>query len=935
MTPGQRTLTAADWARLQEVFDAASQLPPERRPALLDRECAGQTMLRSQVESLLGSLEGESVIEPAVRGAVTGVAPIEGERIGPYAVIRVLGHGGMGVVYLASRADDAFQKVVAIKLLRLGWLDDDMRRRFQLERQILARLEHPNIARLLDGGTVEGAPYVVMEYVDGAPMDQYCREHGLSVAERLRLFRQLCEAVAYAHRNLIVHRDIKPGNVLVREGVAKLLDFGIAKLVEPDGTSVAMALTEAGDRLMTPDYASPEQVRGEPITTASDIYSLGVLLYELLTGERPFRAAGLTAGQIERAICTEEPPKPSTRAPRRGLDGDLDRIVLKAMHKEPARRYPSAAELSADIERYLAGFPVSARQDSWGYRARKFVRRHRVATTVAALVFSLVLALGIGMAILAQRATREARASAQTTDFLVDLFNSSDPNQTKGESVTVRELLDRGAARLETQLKDDPSVQARLFDTVGGIYDTIGVWPRAEELIKKALALRRTRLPRDDMALANTLHELGSISNDLDEFDQAERSYREALSLYRKKLGDRDAKVAQSLDDLGTILFQEGRRSEAESLFRQSWDLNVKALGAGNEESLRAMNNLAVVLFARGDAAGAEPLRREQLKLSIQSAGPAAEPTIYGWHNLGAILDALGRFREAESALRQAAAIQVKLYGAGHAETAQTYALLAGVLTRMGRLDEAKTMASDALANTLKAVGPKNLHTAFAQDSLASVLLATGNAAEARRLFQASSETRAAILGAGHEQSAGSLMNLGRVDLATGQLPAARREFQQALDLRQREFGNDSVFVGESQVALAETLMAAGDFTGAEPIARAGLAALRSGYPKGHLAIGEAERALGWSLVKQNRLADSRPLLQDAYAIAKNVYGAANPESARAAVRLAACLAALRDETGAQALISSAEPVLSHSNDPTPRLEREILRGLERGAADK
>ena len=915
-------MTAKDWARLQEVFDAASSLPAEERATFLDRECAGNTMLRSQVDSLLSSLDGESVIEPAVRSAVAGISPTEGERIGPYAVIRVLGHGGMGVVYLASRADDAFQKMVAIKLLRLGWLDDDMRRRFQLERQILARLEHPNIARLLDGGTVEGAPYVVMEYVDGAPMDQYCREQGLSVVERLRLFRQLCDAVAYAHRNLIVHRDIKPGNVLVKEGVPKLLDFGIAKLVESDGSAGAMALTQAGDRLMTPDYASPEQVRGETITTASDIYSLGVLLYELLTGERPFRSAGLTAGQIERAICTEEPPKP-------GVDGDLDRIVLKAMHKVPARRYASAAELSADIERYLTGFPVSARPDSWGYRSRKFVRRHRVATTFAAVLFTVVLALGIGMAILARRATREARAATQTTDFLVDLFNSSDPSQTKGESVTVRQLLDRGAARLETQLKDDPVVQARLFDTVGGIYDTVGVWPRAEELIKKALALRRTKLRGDDLALANTLHELGSISSDLNEFDQAESSYREALGIYRRKLGDRDAKVAQSLDDLGTILFQKGRESEAESLFRQSWELNVKVLGGGNEESLRAMNNLAVALSARGDFAGAEPLRREQLKQSIQSAGPTSEPTIYGWQNLGSILESLGRYSEAESALRQAVDIEMKLYGAGHADTAQAQSLLAGVLTRMGRLDEAKTLATDALANTIKAVGPRNLYTAQAQDALASVLLASGNAAEARRLFQAASDTRVAIVGAGHEQSAESLTNLGIVDLATGDVPAARQEFQQAVDLRKRKFGNDSVFVGGSQVLLAEALNAAGDFAGAEPIARSGLEVLRKGYPKGHFAIGDAERALGWSLVKQNRPADARPLLEDSSAIAKNVYGAASLEGARAAVRLAACLNAMGDRTQAQALIASAGPVLSHSNDPTARLEREILRQLK------
>lgn len=926
-------LTPADWTALQEIVNTAADLEGGERTEYLERACDGQPALRSRVESLLKAMAGETTVLGAAIGQAASIAidrelPRAGARIGPYCIERILGRGGMGVVYEAVRDDDQYYKRVAIKVVATGLFSESLLLHFRNERQILANLDHPNIARLLDGGTVEGAPYVVMEYVDGSPIDEYCREHNLSVRERLSLFRQLCDAVAYAHRNLVVHRDIKPGNVLVSDRAPKLLDFGIAKLLEPDGVPGSTALTRTGDRLMTPDYASPEQVRGERITTASDVYSLGVLLYELLADERPFRASGMTPGEIERAICTQAPKRPSTRAPKRGLAGDLDNIVLKAMHKEPARRYGSAAELSADIDRYLTGFPVNARPDSWTYRAEKFIRRHRVATTVAAILFLVISGLSIGLAIAARRASEEARASGQTTDFLVQLFNSSDPNETKGESLTVREVLDRGAARLETQLKDDPAVQARLLDTIGGIYDALGVWPRAEELIRKALALRRTRLSRDDMALANTLHELGRISHDLNQFDLCERSYREALSLYRKKLGDRDPRVAASLDDLGTPLFLEGRLGEAEALFRQSYELNRKTLGPGHEETLRAMNNLAVALVARGDLAAAEPLRREQVKLSIQSEGANAEPVAFGWFNLAGILETLGRLGEAEAAFRHAEAVDLKLYGAQNPVTAKMQADHAQVLGRLGRLDEANTMGAEALANTLKAVGPRNLDTAFSQDCRGSVLLALGKAAEARRLFQAAYDTRVALVGANHPDSAGSLMNLGRVDLATGQLQAAREGFQRALEVKQRLFGANSALAADSEVALADALGRSGDYAGAESRARRALAMFAAGSSQNPLATSGAKSALGWSLLRQNRPSEAKPLLEDAYSTVKNLYGTANVESARAAVRLAVCLRALGDRAQVRDLIASANSVLSRSVDPTARIEQEALQTL-------
>src|SRR5215472_1117553 len=384
------------WQRLEDLFFEASDLEPSARPAFLEQACGSDTDLRREVEDLLRSSDRTlaDLRRPVDETAREVVMDKSGQRIGPYQIVKLLGEGGMGLVYLANRADQQFQQQVAIKLMHAGFgQSPEMLRRFKAERQILANLDHPNIASLLDGGiTSEGAPYLVMEYVDGAAIDEYCQRNPLPTAELLQLFRTVCAAVEYAHRNLVVHRDIKPGNILVTaEGVPKLLDFGIAKLMDPEAPGPFR--TVASQRLMTPEYASPEQVRGEPVTTATDVYALGVLLYELATGRSPFRIETNSPLEIARAICELEPVRPSTAsrtgaslAPidARELRGDLDQIVLKPMRKEPERRYASVAAFSEDLLRYLRGYPVEAGSGARRYQARKFIGRHRAAVIAAA-----------------------------------------------------------------------------------------------------------------------------------------------------------------------------------------------------------------------------------------------------------------------------------------------------------------------------------------------------------------------------------------------------------------------------------------------------------------------------------------------------------------------------------------------------------------------
>jgi serine/threonine-protein kinase len=514
------------WQRADGIFDEALDLPPGQRTAFLDRACAGDAQLRALVERLLSAAEIE---DPGFKsgGALQGsfgdrfrtdltqadeVPP--GTLIGRYRIVREIGRGGMSSVYLAERADGQFQQEVALKLLQSGIATGHIARRFDRERQILAQARHPGVARLLDGGTGPGGrPYLVMEYVDGRPIDRYCDEERLSVPDRLRLFLQVAQAVEDAHRNLVVHRDIKPSNILVTaDGHAKLLDFGIAKLLDPTATS-GEALTGSAIRLMTPAWASPEQVRGNPVTTASDVYQLGLLLYLLLTGCFPYDVGDSSPAGRMLAIAQQEPARPSTavlspegcgaapggerkttddiarargttpRRLRRMLAGDLDAIILMALCKEPERRYGSVAQLIDDLERSFSGRTISARPDTWTYRTGRLIKRHAGAFSAAAA--AAVVGLSLGLVYTSELMHERDRARLEA-EFLRELFEV--PAQ--GQALTPRQLLDRGVARVELQLAGQPELQADLLEDLGRMYRNLGLHDEARNLQSQADELR-------------------------------------------------------------------------------------------------------------------------------------------------------------------------------------------------------------------------------------------------------------------------------------------------------------------------------------------------------------------------------------------------------------------------------------------------------------
>ena len=445
-------MSGNNWDRIQEIFFEAADLPISERDAFLARACNGDAGLRSEVESLLrADAAGGSAIAAAIESEVSALldddAPLVGTRMGPYRLLKEIGRGGMGSVYLGERDDEHYRKLVAIKVVKRGMDSTEVLARFRHERQILAGLEHPYIARLIDGGTTpDGRPFFVMEYVQGQPIDAYCREQGLNLESRLRLFLRVCEAVSYAHRALVVHRDLKPGNIFVAaEGIPKLLDFGVAKLLDP-GNDPGLTATSAAMGPLTPEYASPEQIRGLPITTAADVYALGAILFELLTGSRAQRIATHSPSEIERVVCQTDTPRPSTVARAAGaphrLDGDLDNIVLMAMRKEPERRYGSVNRFADDIVRYLDGRPVLARQDSVVYRARKFVRRNSLAVAATFLIFLSLL----GGMVLAERQARRAESARR---FAETQRQSAERERERAEAQ--RQLAERERARAEAE----------------------------------------------------------------------------------------------------------------------------------------------------------------------------------------------------------------------------------------------------------------------------------------------------------------------------------------------------------------------------------------------------------------------------------------------------------------------------------------------------
>lgn len=900
------------WNQADRLFDAALDLPQEQRAPFLDEACGGDEELRQLVDRLLASTETKELnLAPGGgrQGAVWDgllddlrAQPSEGDDlVGRYRLVRELGRGGMAVVFLGQRADGQFEQQVAVKRIQQGIASPEGIRRFEQERAILARLRHPNIAQLLDGGVdSEGRPYLVMEHVDGQPIDRYCDSHRLTLRQRLELFLQVAHAVDAAHRNLVIHRDLKPSNILVTgDGYAKLLDFGIAKLLaEEDGAS-GLNLTRTDARVMTPIYASPEQVRGEVVTTASDVYQLGLLLFLLLSGRWPYRLGENTPVEVLRAICDDEPARPSTAvtrsavyqapagAPRlgpeevgearsttggrlkRSLAGDLDNIVLKALRKEPDRRYRSVAQFIDDLERFLAGRTVAARPDTFLYRAGKFARRNRaaVATACAAVLLLAALAVFYTARLTQQRdrATAAAAEAKQVAGFLRGLFGISAPTRSKGERITAREMLDRGAARVEAELSGQPALQAEMMTLMGDVYRELALYDEAKPLLEKALDLRQAEPGDSSLELAESLHSSAQLDEAEGRVDQALAAYSHALEIRRAALdrGDPEVapQVAATLNGLGRVQELQGEFAAAEASQRRALEIQEKVLGKGHAE----------------------------VGLTLM--------------HLGEVLKEVRQHEEAKSYLERALGTLERHFEPDHPHIAQARVLLGDTLRFTGDNSAAKAQYEAALSVVETAYGQDHPEVAVVLNKLGNLLIAMDDRPAAIRLHLRALAIREAAYGRDSISVAGSLNNLGRAYWNDHQLDKARVHLQRSLELKQRVLGEDHVDVANSLLNLAGLLHQSNRLEEAAENLGKVIVIRQEAYGETHSLLVPPLLRLGMVLLEIGTAEPAEPLLRRALALGRREDPYLQPEVIWPRLELSRCLIRLGKTEEAEALL--------------------------------
>jgi serine/threonine protein kinase/tetratricopeptide (TPR) repeat protein len=764
------------WRTLSPYLDQALEIEAAEQAAWLATIAARDPALADDLRSILaghkavhdsGFLEGV-VVDPRL----TFVPSLAGQVLGSYRLISPIGQGGSGNVWLAERCDGRFQGRAAVKLLNIALVERGGEARFKREGTILAGLRHPHIAHLVDAGISQtGQPYLVLEHVDGQPIDRYCESAAVSVEGRVRLFLDVLDAVAYAHASLVVHRDIKPANVLVsKEGGVKLLDFGIAKLIERDAprrssAGESSAFARDGGSALTPQYAAPEQLSGGEITTATDIYGLGVLLYVLLSGRHPAGDGADTPAKLLKAIVEMEAPKLSDAvgsgaAPervarhaaecattpaklRRALAGDLEAIVGKALRKNPAERYASVDAFADDLRRHLQHEPVVARQQTFSYRTARFIRRHPGSVSATAAAVLLVAGLtGVYTGRLAaqrNRAQREAAKAIKVSELMMGLLTTADPytiRGAEGQPTTVRAVLDAGAAQVRKELAGEPELQIEMLTTMGWTYRRLAAFDKAQQLLDEALARGRQVFGTEHVQVAQTLNYLGVVLADKGDYRGAGQRLEEALAMRRRLLGPQHPHVAVTLAELGRVYQDHGLNQRAEPLHREALDIRRKMLGAAHRETAVSESDLASVLRFNGDLAAAEALLRQSYDTNVKTRGAEHPNTAAALHDLALITAMRGDAAAAEPLLRRALAMQRQALGNNHPVVAATLNSLSRVLLEQRRYDDAAAAESEAAAIATSSLGPDHQLFAIYTINLAAVHVAAGEPAGAEPLLR-------------------------------------------------------------------------------------------------------------------------------------------------------------------------------------------------------
>ncbi|MGQ0767097.1 MAG: tetratricopeptide repeat protein [Gemmatimonadota bacterium] len=836
-------MDTAGWVRVQELFHHLVELPAAERSRVLAERCGEDHELRLAVEALLRADEGpETVLDRDVAGLAAAMLDrantLPQGPFGAYRVERLLGEGGMGVVYLGSRDD--LGSSAAIKILRDAWLSPARRERFLGEQRTLAQLNHPSIARLYDAGTLaDGTPWIAMEYVDGVPLNVWCETNRTPVRGRLTLFRAVCEAVLHAHQNLVIHRDLKPSNVLVRvDGAVRLLDFGIAKHLDADDAGNA---TRTGLRLMTPAYAAPEQLTGGRPGVQMDVYSLGVMLYELVTGQLPFDLSKLTPGEAEATVINGDAVPPSRIAARNGTTAplslkpgewaDLDVLCLTAMHRDPARRYRSVDALIRDVDHFLARQPLDARPDTLGYRIGKVVSRN--ATVVAVSAVFLIIAVGLaGFYTLRLRSARNAaEASAARTqriqNFTTSLFQGGDVAAGPAENLRVTTLLENGVTEARG-LDSDPTLQADLYENLATIYRQLGLLERSDSLFQAGLASRRRVPGNGDIDLARSILALGDLRIDQARFDEAEILIREALATMRRTLPAGHPDLGGALVTLGRSMSERGSHAQAVAVLDSAVNV-LRQSSAGTAEYQRGLTELANAHFYAGNYVTSDSLNREALTLSRQIHGDRHPIVAEDLVNLGATQQERGNYQEAESWFSQALDITRAFYGDSHYRTASNLANLGRSLLLQRRFPEANSALQRSLA------------------------------------------IRERVYGADHPSVANTLNELGSAAVMTDSLERAEVAYSRVLDIYRRAYDGDNYRIGVATANLADVSLYRREFRRAELLYREALRIYLATQGPDHLNTGIGYIKLGRSLLRQGRLPQAVEATRAGYGIVGKV----------------------------------------------------------------
>ena len=822
------------WDRIQKLFHEAAPLAATEQRAFLERECAGDETLIADVLALLqedargGSILDQPLAEVARQVLADGANSLPFQELGSYRIVSVLGEGGMGVVYLAERSDLGSR--VALKLLRDAWLSPARRERFASEQRTLAQLNHPSIARLYDADTLpDGTPFFVMEYVEGLPLTEFCAQKKCTAEQRLQLLRQVCEAVQYAHSNAVIHRDLKPSNILVKEdGTVRLLDFGIAKQLESLDLGAKQTMTAL--RLMTPAYASPEQIRGQRAGIQTDVYSLGVILYELLSGELPFDLSNLSPAEAEMVLLSHEPARPSAKVtkqakPGDGLAGslsasaraDLDVLCLTAMHKDPERRYRSVEALVRDVDHYLKGEPLEARPDTVGYRLSKFVRRNRrevVAAAVAALVLiGLVTYFTVRLQKARDAALLEAARTQRIQRFTMNLFQGGDEEAGPADDLRVITLVDRGVQEAQA-LTGDPAAQAELYETLGTVYQNLGKLEAAEKLLNSALEQRKAKFGDDSAPVADTLVALAGLRDAQAKYPEAEELAQEGVAMSKRHLPPNHPAIGKATAMLGKILEDHGDYTRAIAVLEEAARLQTAA-GVSAAELSGTLTELANCHFYAGHYDTSEALNQRLLAMDRQFYGPRHPHVADDLINLGAIQFERARYPEAEKYYREGLAITEAFYGKDHPATSSALTMLGRGLLPEGKLDEAAEVLQEALRIQEK------------------------------------------VYGKVHPRVAGTLNELGKISQRRGKLDEAEAELTRTVDIYKTIYNGKHYYIGVALSNLAGVLVDKKEYARAEQLFHEALQIYAKTLAPDHQLVGIAHARLGRALLRGQRYAEA------------------------------------------------------------------------------